>query len=83
MLSFMCCHSEMQTFYLTQSQFTDTGPTSASVDSIMPAGLTRPGERSTAKAGIKPRSAALGVDILPLGQQGGAALVTLWATVGH
>ena len=37
---FMCCHTEMEvadpTFYLTQSQYTDTGPTSLSADPIMP-----------------------------------------------
>ena len=35
-----CCHTEMkvadQTFYLTQSQYTDTGPTSPSADPIKP-----------------------------------------------
>ena len=35
-----CCHTETevadQTFYLTQSQYTDTGPTSSSTDPIMP-----------------------------------------------
>ena len=35
-----CCHTEIEvadpTFYLTQSQYTDTGPTSPSADSIMP-----------------------------------------------
>ena len=35
-----CCHTEIevadQTFYLTQSQYTDTGPTSPSTDPIMP-----------------------------------------------
>ena len=34
--NFMCCHTEMEvadlTFYLTQSQYTDTGPTSPSTD---------------------------------------------------
>ena len=38
--NFMCCHTEIevadQTFYLTQSQYTDTGPTSPSADSITP-----------------------------------------------
>ena len=33
---FTCCHTEIevadQTFYLTQSQYTDTAPTSASAD---------------------------------------------------
>ena len=35
-----CCHTEIETadkaFYLTQSQHTDTGPTSPSADPIMP-----------------------------------------------
>ena len=35
-----CCHAEIevadQTFYLTQSQYTDTGPTSPSTDPITP-----------------------------------------------
>ena len=38
--NFTCCHIEMevanQTFYLTQLQYTDTGPTSPSADPIMP-----------------------------------------------
>ena len=38
--NFMCCHTETevadQMFYLTQSQYTDTGPTSLSADPIMP-----------------------------------------------
>ena len=38
--NFTCCHTEIevadQTLYLTQSQYTDTGPTSPSVDPIMP-----------------------------------------------
>ena len=38
--SFTCCHTEIevadQTFYLTQSQYTDTGPTSPSTDPITP-----------------------------------------------
>ena len=37
---FTCCHTEIevvdQTFYLTQSQYTDTGPTSLSADAITP-----------------------------------------------
>ena len=36
----MCCHTEIevadQTFYLTQSQYTDTGLTSPSADPITP-----------------------------------------------
>ena len=38
--SFTCCHIETevadQTFYLTQSQYTDTGPTSPGTDPIVP-----------------------------------------------
>ena len=38
--NFTCCHTEIevadQTFYLTQSQHTDTGPTSPSADPITP-----------------------------------------------
>ena len=38
--NFTCCHTEIevadQTFYLTQSQYTDTGPTSPSADPISP-----------------------------------------------
>ena len=38
--NFTCCHTEIevadQTFYLTQSQYTDTGLTSPSVDPITP-----------------------------------------------
>ena len=38
--NFMCCHTETevadQPFYLTQSQYTNTGPTSPSTDPITP-----------------------------------------------
>ena len=38
--NFTCCHTEIQladpTFYLTQSKYTDTGPTSPSADPITP-----------------------------------------------
>ena len=38
--NFTCCHTEIeaadQSFYLTQSQYTDTGPTSPSADPITP-----------------------------------------------
>ena len=38
--NFTCCHTAIevadQTFYLTQSQYTDTGPTSPSADPITP-----------------------------------------------
>ena len=37
---FTCCHTEIEaadpTFHLTQSQYTDTGPTSPSADPITP-----------------------------------------------
>ena len=40
--NFTCCHTEIevadQTFYLTQSQYTDTGQTSPSADPITPGG---------------------------------------------
>ena len=71
--NFMRSHTETnvadQTFYLTQSQYTDTGPTSPSVDPITPGawqgsrwsanfeitGMTRPGKIPTEKAGNGPR----------------------------
>ena len=38
--NFTCCHTEIEvadpTFYLTQSQYTDTGPTSPRADPITP-----------------------------------------------
>ena len=38
--NFTCCHTEIEvadpTFYLTQSQYTNTGPTSPSADPITP-----------------------------------------------
>ena len=69
---------QMQIFFLTQSQYTDTGPTSPSADPITPGiwqgnhwstnfevtGMTQPRKRSTARAGIEPRSAALEADAL-------------------
>ena len=60
--NYTCCHTEVEaadpTFYLTQSQYTDIGPTSPSTDAIMPgawqgshwsanvqaAGMIRPGK---------------------------------------
>ena len=69
---FMHCHTEVQaadqTFYLTQSQYTDTRLTSPSVDPIMPGawqgshwsanvqvtGMTRPG-KIPSPAGFEPR----------------------------
>ena len=70
--NFTCCHTEVetadQTFYLTQSQYTDTGPTSPSADPIMPGawqgshwsaifsvtGMTRP-RKIAVQAGFEPR----------------------------
>ena len=38
--NFACCHTEIEVadpiFHLTQSQYTDTGPTSPGTDPIMP-----------------------------------------------
>ena len=66
-----CCHTEIEvadpTFYLTQSQYTDTGPTSPSADPISPGawqgshwsanfevtGMTRP-RKNPAQAGFEP-----------------------------
>ena len=71
--SFTCCHTDIQvadqTYYLAQSQYTDTGPTSRSADPITPGvfqgrhwranfkvnGMTRPSKIPTAQAGIDPR----------------------------
>ena len=68
--NFTCCHTEIEvadpTFYLTQSQCTDTGPTSPSIDPITPGawqgshwsanfevtGMTRP--RKNPQAGFEP-----------------------------
>ena len=70
--NFTCCHTEIevagQTFYLTQSQYTDTGPTSPSADPITPGawqsshrsanfevtGMTRP-EKIPLQVGFEPR----------------------------
>ena len=69
-----CCHTEIEvadpTFYLTQSQYTDTGPTSRSTDPITPGawqgshwsanfqvtGLTGPRKDGMAQAGLEPRT---------------------------
>ena len=84
-----CCHNEIkvadQTFYLTQSQYTDTGPTSPSADPITPGawqgshwsanfqvtGMTRPWKNLTA-SGIRTRDLPLSRRMpYPLGQRGG------------
>ena len=73
---FTCCHTEIevadQTFYLTQSQYTDTGPTSLSADPITPGawqgshwsanfavtGMTRP-RKNPGASGIRTRDLPL------------------------
>ena len=77
-----CCHIEIQvadpTFYLTQSQYTDTGPTSPSADPITPGawqgshwstnfevtGMTRPRKISRRQRDSNPGSSALEADAL-------------------
>ena len=71
--NFMCRHTEIevadQTFYLNQSRYTDSGPTSLSADPITPGawqgshwranvlvtGMTRPGKKIPSQAGFEPR----------------------------
>ena len=71
--NFTCCHTEIEvadpTFYLTQSQYTDTGPTSPSADPMSPGawqgshwsanfevtGMTRP-VQIPSQAGFEPRT---------------------------
>ena len=87
--NFTCYHTEIevadQTFYLTQSQYTDTGPTSPSADPITPGawqgsqwsanfevtGMTRPRKNPGASGNSNPGPSALEADALPLGQRGG------------
>ena len=75
--NFTCCHTEIEvadpTFHLTQSQYTDTGPTSPSTDPITPdarqgshwsvnfevTGMTRPREISRRKRDSNPESSSL------------------------
>ena len=70
--NFTCCHTEIEvadpTFYLNQSQYSDTGPTSPSTDPIMPGawqgshwsasfeitGMTRPRKKIPAQEGFEP-----------------------------
>ena len=74
--NFTCCHTEIEvadpTFHLTQSQYTDTGPTSPSADPRMPGawqgnhwsanfeviGMARP-RKNTATSGIRTRDLPL------------------------
>ena len=76
-----CCHIEIevtnQTYYLTHSQYTETGPTSPSADPIMPGawqgshwsanfevtGMTRPG-KIPSPAGFEPRISRSRADAL-------------------
>ena len=80
--NFTCCHTEIevadQTFYLTQAQYTDTGPTSPSADPISPGawqgshwganflvtGMTRPPKKSRRKRDSNPGSSAFEADAL-------------------
>ena len=71
--------------HLTQSQYTDTGPTSPSADPItigawqgshwsanfQVTGMTRPRKNPRLKRDSNPGSSALEADALPLGQRGG------------
>ena len=87
--NFTCCHTEIevsdQTFYLTQSQYADTGPTSPSADPTIPGawqgsywsahfevtGMTRPG-KIPSQAGFEPQIfRSRGGHLKPLGQRGG------------
>ena len=80
--NFTFCHTEIEVadprFYLTQSQYTDTGPTSPSADPITPCawqgshwsvnfevtGMTRPRKKSRRKRDSNPGSSALEADAL-------------------
>ena len=80
--NFTCCHTEIEaadpTFHLTQSQYTDTGPTSPSTDPITPGawqgshwsanfyvtGITRPRKKSRRKRASNPGSSSFEVDAL-------------------
>ena len=80
--NFTCCHTEIevadQTFHLTQSQYTDTGPTSPSTDPIIPGawqgshwsanfevtGMTRPRKKSRRKQDSNPGFSTLEADAL-------------------
>ena len=87
--NFTCCHTEIedadQTFHLTQSQFSDTGPTSPSADPTTPGAwqgshwsanflshwYDSTPKKSRRKQDSNPGSSALEADALPLGQRGG------------
>ena len=87
--NFTCCHTKIEvsdpTLHLTQSQYTDTGPTRPSADPITRGswqgshwsakfevtGMTRPRKKSRRRRDSNPGSSALEADALPLGQRGG------------
>ena len=89
--NFTCCHTEIevaeQTFYLTQSQYTDTGPTSPNADPITPGawqgshwsanfevtGMTRPRKNPVA-SGIRTRDLPLSRWTPYHGQRGGLCI---------
>ena len=80
--NFTCCHTETEvadpTFYLTQSQYTDTGPISPSADLITPGawqgnlwsasfqvtGMTRPGKKPRRWRDSNPGPSPLETDAL-------------------
>ena len=80
--NFTCCHTEIEvadpTVYLTQSQYTDTGPTSPSADPITPGawkgshwsanfevtGMSRPRKKSRLQRDSNPGPSALEADAL-------------------
>ena len=84
-----CCHTEIEvadpTFHLTQSQYTDTGPTSPSADPITPGAwqgshwsaqflshwYDSTPKKSRCKRDSNPGPSALDTDALPLGQREG------------
>ena len=86
--NFTCCHTEIQvadqTFYLTQSQYIDTGPTSPSADPVSPGAwqgcplecqflshwYDSTPKKSRRKRDSNPGSSVLEADTLPLGQRG-------------
>ena len=86
LLNYTCCRTEDadQTYYLTQSQYTGTGPNSPCSYPMSPGTwqhsywstnsevtwMTWQGKSPMGKAGIEPRSAVLEAHTLPVGQQG-------------
>ena len=71
--NFTCCHTEIevadQTFHLTQSQYTDTGPASPSTDPVTPgAWYDSTRKKSRRKRDSVPGSSALEADALTTGR---------------